>query len=130
MTFISKYISFMLLFALAWSCLGLGLGMIAHQMNSAEASAHMHECCDTGIADGMQNMVETGSHHTSAPSTIPSVQMVVSLVVFYCLRVFFIYTTDEHTSRLYIKRWDRLLSHLALLFHRLFARGILHPKTW
>ena len=125
-----RYTSILLLVVLGWSCLGLGLGMITHQIKNSDDSVHVHQCCNTTEANGVHDMTDADYHHSTVPATIPLVLSVIFLIFVCCVTV----TTkpSQHTSfqRLYIMLWERSLSYFALVFHRLFSRGLLHPKVW
>ncbi len=124
-----------LLFVLAWSCFGLGFGMIGHglmQMDGmgSEDMAAMQECCVTNAED-------LGSSHTASMDHITAIALFSPFdLLAFILLLPFVYVVAKvvislYTRwRLYARQWLERWSYFSLYLNRLFSRGILHSQVW
>lgn len=136
-----KYFPSVLLCALAWSCFGLNVGMIGHEMLMAQEHPQTlaeheanHECCimPTSGEESQENALGI-DHHNGAANAIIVNSMIYPLLVLLLavlLPSLSIWRTVDVRISLYVKRWREHWSYFALLWNRLFSRGILHSKIW
>jgi len=122
----------------AWTCSGLGFGMLGHgfmQMDSTSntGDSTMHECCVTAGADESGAAETSGiTHHTPTFATLSFANLLLRFLIVSALAVLVVLVKNGATERwrLYARMWSQRISYFALHFNRLFSRGILHPKTW
>ena len=139
MRHLSTYIVTFLLTAFAWSCFGLGLGMIGHNVVSANQSHHKHnspidtghECC---VAMEQQSSSDGPITATMDHQMEPVVFGITKIFALFLATVFvlkiFLEKSLPSFHRFYIRYWERYISYFALFYRQLFKAGILHPKTW
>lgn len=130
MTYFKKYISAALLVVLAWSCFGLGLGMISHEMSAAEGhETTEHSCCISTNAEQATPYGMGSMEHHSEVAAVLVVLLQVAAVIFFVLLVPFVEPLRNHYYG-YLRKWQEKIQYYAYFIVHLFSRGILHPKTW
>lgn len=131
---IIKQIAFVLLAFLALSCSGLSLGMITHSVTSImpgmDMNESMHACC--GLDTNQVNTSETGTMLHDTVQIIAAQDQIISFFIAVLSSIVFFSLGGIHVYQnvlLYMRRWGRQISYIALLYKRLFASGLLHSKV-
>lgn len=130
-----KSITIGILFVLAWSCVGLSLGMIGHVFSMDESThdmATVHECCIVNTDEAGAAKTSTMDHHTPVIATLSIVNLFGVLLVAIVITLFVsvLHHSTPIKIALYARMWLERCSYFAVYLKRLFSRGILHPKTW
>jgi hypothetical protein len=126
-----------LLCVLAWSCFGLNVGMIGHelmQIDTLHAGGHaqdMHECCGVKT-DGMGSTESsTIDHHTTPVATLSSPDLLPAVLLLSLVSLLAVLLVPMSMRwKLYARQWLDHWAYFALHTTRLFSRGILHTQVW
>jgi hypothetical protein len=132
---LTQILSAALLFVLVWSCFGLSLGMIGHDMVALDGMDHSEmsdapECCG-GTTDAQPTGMMSMNHHdVMLPTLVTTNLLFLFVIVTILLQLVLWYVPRVHQRiHSYAKKWHREI-FFSLWYVRLFSNGILHAKTW